>query len=244
MNRLLEHQPAWLLHTRPFRDTSLLLDFLTLEHGRLSAIARGARSAKSRNRALLQPFQPLLISVSGRTELLNLRQIEARAPAQRLTGEHLFAGLYINELIVRLLQSHEGESELFDNYSQVLLMLAEKADLEPVLRRFELRLLDILGYGLQFSHEAESGELIVGDGWYYLHHDSGFVRQQQVHLAQHQSASLNLYSGAELHRIANGDFSAPDTRKTAKRLLRQVLQQHLSSRPLISRELFRGSAGS
>lgn len=242
MSRLIENQPAWLLHSRPFRDTSLLLDFLTPDHGRVSAIARGARGPKSRTRALLQPFQPLSISVAGRSELLNLRLVEPRGPARPLLGERLFSALYINELMVRLLPGHESEADLFETYGQILLDLAGPAELEPLLRSFELQLLDTLGYGLQFAHEADNSEAIAGEGWYYLREDSGFVRQLQVQDPQHQSSAVQLYPGAELLLIAAQNFSAASTRKYAKRLLRQVLQQHLSERPLASRELFSGKS--
>lgn len=240
MSRLIENQPAWLLHSRPFRDTSLLLDFLTPDHGRISAIARGARGPRSRTRALLQPFQPLSISVAGRSELLSLRLVEARGSARPLIGERLFSALYINELMVRLLPVHESETELFDTYGQVLNELAGTAELEPLLRSFELQLLDTLGYGLQFSHDADNGEAIVAELWYYLREDSGFVRQLQMQDQLHQSTAVQLYPGAELLLIAAHDFGATSTRKYAKRLLRQVLQQHLSERPLASRELFAG----
>src|SRR5690606_13432265 len=104
-----ESLQAWLLHSRPFRETSLLLEFLTLEHGRVTAIALGARSIKGRLRLLLQPFVLLRISVTGKHELRNLQASEASAPGLLLQGERLFAGLYLNELLVRLLQGHEAE---------------------------------------------------------------------------------------------------------------------------------------
>jgi DNA repair protein RecO (recombination protein O) len=235
MSRPVEKQSAWLLHSRPFRDTSLLLDFLTPEFGRVSAIARGARGPRSKQKALLQPFQPLTISLYGRTELLNLREVEAAGPGVVLSGERLFSALYVNELMTRLLRGHEGEATLFSLYSAVLAGLGADVELEPLLRDFELRVLDALGFGLQFSHEAETGELLAADAWYYLHQDTGFVRQQQklAHAAQQ-----DLYPGHELHKIAVRDFGASSTRACAKRLLRQVLQHHISERPLTSRELF------
>jgi DNA repair protein RecO (recombination protein O) len=235
MSHPIENQAAWLLHSRPFRDTSVLLDFLTPQFGRVSAIARGARGPRSKHKALLQPFQPLTISLYGRTELLNLRDVEAAGPCTVLTGERLFSALYVNELMTRLLRGHEGEATLFGLYSAVLAGLGANAELEPLLRDFELRVLDALGFGLQFSQEAETGEVLAADAWYYLHQDTGFVRQQQkvAHDAQQ-----DLYAGYELHKIAARDFSAGSTRACAKRLLRQVLQHHMSERPLTSRELF------
>lgn len=237
MTRPIDKQSAWLLHSRPFRDTSLLLDFLTPELGRVSAIVRGARGPRSRYRALLQPFQPLTISLTGRTELLNLRDAEAAGAALALTGEHLFAGLYINELMVRLLHGHEGEAALFSLYGTALAALGVRADLEPLLRDFELRVLDALGFGLQFTHEAETGEVLVAEGWYYLHQDTGFVRQRQAQDTR-QSSANNVYPGLELQKIAVRNFADGTTRNYAKRLLRQVLQHHMSERPLTSRELF------
>jgi DNA repair protein RecO (recombination protein O) len=238
MSRPPERQSAWLLHSRPFRDTSVLLDFLT-DTGRVSAIARGARGPRSKYKALLQPFQPLTISLFGRSELLNLRDAEAAGQALVLTGERLFSALYVNELMVRLLHGHEGEAALFSLYSAVLAGLGTPAELEPLLRDFELSVLEALGFGLQFSHEAETGEVLAADGWYYLHQDTGFVRQRQnqVQEPRHDSAH-NLYPGHELHKIAERDFAGGSTRVCAKRLLRQVLQHHMSERPLTSRELF------
>jgi DNA repair protein RecO (recombination protein O) len=237
MNRPLDKQPAWLLHSRPFRDTSVLLDFLTPDLGRVSAIARGARGPRSKYKALLQPFQPLTISLFGRSELLNLRDAEAAGPSQVLIGERLFSALYVNELMVRLLRGHEAEATLFSLYGAVLAGLGTGADLEPLLRDFELRVLDALGFGLQFTHEAETGEVLAAEGWYYLHQDTGFVRQRHLHDAP-QDSSHNLYRGHELHKIAARDFAESATRACAKRLLRQVLQHHMSERPLTSRELF------
>lgn len=236
MSRPVEKQSAWLLHSRPFRDTSVLLDFLTPDFGRVGAIARGARGPRSKHKALLQPFQPLTISLYGRTELLNLRDVEAAGPGVVLAGERLFSALYVNELMTRLLRGHEGEATLFSLYSAVLAGLGTGMELEPLLRDFELRVLDALGFGLQFSHEAETGEVLAADAWYYLHQDTGFVRQQQGGGAH--AAQQDLYPGHELHKIAVREFSAGSTRACAKRLLRQVLQHHMSERPLTSRELF------
>jgi DNA repair protein RecO (recombination protein O) len=232
-------QAGWLLHSRPYRDTSMLLDFFTEESGRVSAIAKGIRNPKAKNKALLQPFVPLYISLSGRGELQNLRQVEARSPALFLKGESLFSALYVNELMVRLVAGHETDKELFGAYSLVLQELSAGADIEPLLRSFELRLLENLGYGLQLSHEADSDNPVVSDGWYYLQSDGGFVRQLQVAEDYVGTAKDKLYAGTELQNIARADFSQATTRKVAKHLLRFVLQQHLSERPLGSRELFK-----
>lgn len=235
----IEMQSGWLLHSRPYRDTSMLLDFFTEDSGRVSAIARGIRNPKAKHKALMQPFIPLNISISGRSELQNLRQVEARSPALFLRGEFLFSALYVNELMVRLVAGHERDKELFTAYSSVLHELSEGADIEPLLRCFELRLLENLGYGLQLSHEADSDNPVVAEGWYYLQTDGGFVRQLQTRELDADPSAGSLYSGAELQHIGSADFSRANTRKVAKRLLRIVLQQYLSERPLCSRELFK-----
>jgi DNA repair protein RecO (recombination protein O) len=228
---------GWLLHSRPYRDSSLLLDFFTLEEGKVSALARGVRSSKSGKRSLLQPFIPLQISLGGKGELRTLAQVEALSVGSSLTKERLMSGLYINELLVRLLPSHEAESLLFTEYGKLMQELAGSSALEPLLRCFELLLLEALGYGLQLTHDAETGEVMHAGALYHLHADGGMVRQlQTTDGADAQGASL--YAGADLIGIAARDFSGESTRKTAKRLLRTVLQQHLGTRELGSRALF------
>jgi DNA repair protein RecO (recombination protein O) len=228
---------AWLLHSRPFRETSLLLDFFSLERGRFSAIARGVRSAKSPKRALLQPFTPLSLSVAGKTDLLTLKSVDADGPALLLAGTALFSALYVNELVTRLLGGVETEPALFAHYEDTLRALLAGHDVEVVLRLFELQLLDTLGYGVDFTHDAEHGEPVEADARYYLHAESGLVRQHAIDATA--SREHQLYDGAELLAIAQRDFSQPATRRVAKFLMRQLLGRHLGERELASRELFR-----
>jgi DNA repair protein RecO (recombination protein O) len=229
---------AWLLHSRPFRDTSLLVDFLTREHGRISAVARGARTQKGRGRSTLQPFVPLRVTLAGKHELRTLQSAEAAAAGVILHAERLIAGFYLNELLVKLLHGHEPEPRVFEAYSSSLASLAMAADVEPLLREFELCLLDSLGYGLQFDHDAETGEPLQEQGWYYLQSDSGFVRQLEAPVGELAAAQSGLFPGWALLQIGSGDFAAESTRKYAKRLLRQALQQHLGDKVITSRQLF------
>jgi DNA repair protein RecO (recombination protein O) len=230
---------AWLLHGRPFRETSLVIELLTREHGRCTAIARGVKSPRSQRRALLQPFVPLQVSLSGRNELQNLGNVEALGCTAALTGDRLFAALYVNELLVRLLPVHEPAQDVFDEYSRLLVALGGPAPLEPLLRNFELELLDSLGYGLQFTHDADSGAAIRPEASYGLSLESGFVLQEQVQPVQDPSGQQLSFSGSILLAISGRDFSSAETRKVAKKLLRHVLQQHLGTRELASRALFR-----
>ncbi len=232
------HQ-CWLLHARAYRDSSLLLELFSDHEGRIGAIARGVRSASkagpSRKRSLLQPFIPLQLALSGRGELRTVGQLEALGTGIPLQGERLMSALYINELLVRLLPVHEKEPALFEEYGTLMRALAGSEPLEPLLRNFELMLLDALGYGLQFDHDVQSGTPIHNDGWYHLHADGGFGEQLK---APDRHEQENFYRGAELLLIAQRDFSLKPVRLTAKRLLRTVLQQHLGKRELVSRTLF------
>ncbi len=229
-------QPAWVLHARPYRDTSLLLEIFTAEHGRESLVARGARSQRRRRggnqAALLQPFVPLLVSWVGRGELHTLTACEAAAAGPQLRGERLFSGLYLNELLLRLLHRHDPHPRLFASYAGTLGRLAEAPALDAVLRRFELDLLDELGYGFALDSDGLSGEALQAQHCYRFDTEHGLVRT-----AASQAGAL---PGGDLLQIAAGDFSG-DARSTARRLLRAALASHLGPEPLRSRALFRQS---
>jgi DNA repair protein RecO (recombination protein O) len=227
-------QPAYVLHSRPYRDTSLLLEVFTAEHGRLGLVARGARR-KSRGGsggALLQPFTPLLLSFTGRAELKTLTAVEAAGLAQVLQGDRLFSGMYLNELLVRLLHRHDPNPTLFAAYSAALQSLAAEADVEVSLRRFELRLLEELGYSFDLAAEGDTGEAVQEDRWYQYHSHCGLVAGDGI-----AEPSTPAFSGSDLLRMARGQFGG-EVRQTAKRLLRLALSEHLGGAPLRSRELF------
>jgi DNA repair protein RecO (recombination protein O) len=231
-------QPAYVLHSRPYRDTSLLLEVFTAEQGRFSVVARGARR-KTRGgsgSALLQPFIPLLLGFSGRGDLKNLNAIEAAAAALQLRGERLFSGLYLNELLVRLLHRFDPHPQLFAAYGAALGALESGGELDVSLREFEFTLLEELGYGFSLDLDGLSGELVQAGQWYHYHPDWGLVaRGEAVDPAQ------PAFAGAELLAMASGGFGGT-ARPTAKRLLRHVLAAHLGDAPLRSRELFRTAA--
>jgi DNA repair protein RecO (recombination protein O) len=230
-------QPAYVLHGRPYRDTSLLLEVFTAEHGRISLVGRGARrrSRGGSSGALLQPFIPLLLSFSGRGELKTLTATEAAAPAVLLAGERLFSALYLNELLLRLLHRNDPHPELFAAYGEALQALASAEQLEGVLRRFEFRLLDELGYRVDLAVDGHSGEAVREECWYTYQADQGLVRRSGA-----GNPSQPAFSGADLLRIAAGQYDG-EARPAARRLMRQVLAGHLGSTPLKSRELFRRS---
>ncbi|MFV8816358.1 DNA repair protein RecO [Haliea sp. E17] len=225
-------QPAYILHQRAYRDTSLLLELFTAEHGRVSLVAKGVRrrSRGGSSAALLQPFIPLLLSFSGRHELKTLTHVEAAAAGRILRGERLYSALYLNELLVRLLHRHDPHPTLFAAYSEALDHLQDAGSVDPVLRRFELGLLEELGYSLSLSVEGLSGDPLREEGWYLLDPEYGLVRAP--------AGASPAYPGADLLAMGCGEFAGPAGR-TAKRLMRQALALHLGPEPLKSRELFR-----
>lgn len=228
-------QPSWLLHSRPYRDSSLLLDVFTADCGRLGLVARGVRR-RSRGGSLgahLQPFRPLLLSFSGRGELQQLTAVEAPGAALGLAGERLFSGLYLNELLVRLLQRQDPHPELFACYGLTLEALAEAGEVAPHLRAFENQLLDTLGYHLQPDIDASSGETVQADRCYHFDPESGLWPAGVA-----QPGGAPVYPGHHLLAMARGDYRGAVAR-SAKGLLRQALAVHLGDRPLRSRELFR-----
>ncbi|WP_111643072.1 DNA repair protein RecO [Marinimicrobium alkaliphilum] len=231
----LAFEPAYVLHTRPYRDTSLLVDVFTRDCGRLSVVARGVRQRKSPRRQLLNPFGRILLSAQGRGNLKTLTGIEADAPVLALQGLASFSGLYLNELLVRLLPEQDASPSLFEHYQDSLYQLQACTDVEPVLRAFEFNLLADLGYGISFTEQAESGAPIEPQGHYRLVADAGFVPWRE---GDDERAKI---SGGHLLAINTGDYADELCRRQAKALTRQLLRPLLGIRPLHSRALFAGT---
>ncbi|CAG8866763.1 DNA repair protein RecO [Pseudomonas fluorescens] len=219
-------QPAYVLHSRAYRETSALVDFFTPQ-GRVRAVLRRARG---KGGSLVRPFVPLEIELRGRGELKNVGRLDTVGIAAWLVGDALFSGLYLNELLMRLLQAEDPHPTLFEHYALTLQALAAGRPLEPLLRAFEWRLLENLGYAFALEHDV-NGDAVVADGLYRLQVDAGLER---VNLGQ-----PGLFNGAELLALAEADWEAPGALGAAKRLMRQALAVHLGGKPLVSRELFR-----
>lgn len=231
----IELQPAYILHTRPYRDTSLLVDFFTPEFGRIGAVARGVRQGKGNKRVLFNPFVRLLISLQGKTDLKLLTAIEADGPACHLSGAQLYSGFYLNELLVRLLPEMDAHPPLYYRYQQSLQQLRDHTDVEPLLRDFEFAFLQELGYAIDFFADAHSGAGIAAGSCYWFDTQAGFYLADNP---QQASASMPLFQGKDIIAMAQRDFVTPETRQAAKRLSRMMLQPLLGNRPLRSRELF------
>ncbi len=217
--------PAYVLHSRPYRDTSALVDLLTLYQGLIRVVWRGARSGR---RGLAQPFLPLLVELRGRGELKTLAQAEIAGPYPLLQGQALFSGMYLNELLVRLLGPGEAQPLLFAAYQGALASLALGEPVEPVLRTFEWQLLDNLGYGLR-PDEDGAGVSLDPQVRYVYSADLGLIPTDEPGAG---------FAGAALLAVGRCDWSFPGALPTAKRLMRQALAPHLGDRPLVSRQLF------
>ena len=212
---------AYLLHRRPYRESSALLEAFTRDHGRIALIARGARRPRSALRCALDPFVLLLLSWSGRGEVATLRSAERQQLPLRMQAERLVSGLYLNELLMRLTHRHDPHPELFDAYGRALIALAGEDDPQSTLRVFEKRMLEAIGYGMLLDHEAESGLPVVREQRYAYRADRG------PGPATESSNDSVEVSGATLLSLAREEALDETTRREAKRLMRFVLRIHL-----------------
>lgn len=217
-------QTAWVLHRRPYRETSALVELLTAE-GRQRCVIRG----KGRD-ALLTPFVPLMVELGPIRDLRNLKQIEAVGPSLSLAGQGLFCGLYLNELCVRLLPEQDANPELMAAYSDALIALS-RGDIEAPLRAFELDLLSALGFSWSVA-QLENGDAVLDHAHYWVHPESG------PRMAPNDAHGS--FPGHVLKRVQNREFEDSETRLAAKRLNRARLAALLGSKPLQSRQLLQG----
>lgn len=217
---------AYFLHTRPYRESSVLADLFVAELGRIGGVWRRAK------RSAPQLFQPLLVELQGNGELKTVRQIEPAGPALMLAGNALFSGFYLNELLNRLLPRDEIQSSLFVTYAQVLGELAEGAMVESRLRYFEQQLLETLGFGIDYTHDAESNAMVAEALHYDFHPERGFSRV---------SPGQPGFSGAVLLQLAQGEKESPESLQVLKQIHRRALARLLGNKPLKSRELFLAS---
>lgn len=223
-------EPAYILHSRQYRESSLLLEALSREHGRVGLVARGARAAKSKWKNVLQPFRPLLLSWTQRGELGTLTGADQVASLPALTGEALFCGLYANELTLRFLQRSDAHPDLFDYYRHLLMQLATGGELEPLLRIFEKQLLQSAGFGMQLDYEHGSDRAVSADAWYLYIPESGPERRER-------GRDEYLVSGSALLALKSGQIEQQHLREL-KHLMRRLIRYHLGDRPIASLALF------
>lgn len=216
-------EPGIVLHTRPYRETSLILSAFTLNHGRVSLVARGARG---RRRRVIQPFSTVRLGWSGRGNLGTLTGFETEHQYW-FRGTSLASAFYLAELISRLLAEREAHPRLYATLAWALENLEVQTAI--VLRSFEKLLLEELGYGLDFERDVD-GRPLTADRCYRLIPDQGF------------EPNGDGYAGDVLRGIGLGAFHDASVRQTARRLFGEALAVHLGPRPLLSRRLLVGSS--
>lgn len=221
---------AFVLHRREYSETSLLVDFFTENHGRITLLAKGARRVRSPLKAVLQPFTPLLIRYSGKGELKTLTKAEPAALTLPMNTISLYSGFYINEMLTRVLENQTAYPTLFQHYLRCMTELAASEKVEPILRTFEFHTLKVLGYGVDFTHCAATGLPVDPKMLYQFRENEGFIAS----LLQNNNSFL----GADLLAFSKLDFSEKSTLNAAKRFTRIALKPYLGSQPLKSRELF------
>jgi len=230
----INNEPGFILHTYPFKETSVVAEVITRGHGRVALIARGARRPASALRGLMQPFTPLLLSWFGKSELKTLHAAEWQGGLIAPQGRALMCGFYLNELLLRLLARGDAHELLYDRYVDTLDQLAGESssvDYERILRRFEKTLLSEIGYGATFDIDADSGTPIEPGVRYVFQPERGALRASgQVGCP---------VSGQTLIDLAAGRFERPATLAEAKALMRTLINHTLGAKPLYTRQLLR-----
>jgi len=231
--RRADHQAGYVLHTYPYKETSLIVEAFTRNFGRVALLARGARRPRSAMRGVLLSFHPLRLGWSSSSELGNLISAEWSGALQPLSGRGLMCGFYLNELLLRLLPRDDAHEALFDVYADALRQLSEGSPQASVLRSFEKRLLSELGYAPLLEREAVSGAPIEPARRYVYEPDRGPVAT---------SGSTNgdfVVSGQTLLDLAADEFGRPETRDEARMLLRSLIGQRLHGQVLHTRAVLR-----
>jgi DNA repair protein RecO (recombination protein O) len=226
-------QPAFVLHSYPFRETSLIIEAFARDHGRIGLVARGARRPKSSLRGVLLPFQPLLLSWTGRGELHTLMRAEWLGGYTPLRGQALICGFYLNELVLRLLPRADPHDGLFSVYENALAELAAGAAQEAALRKFEIGLLRELGYAVVLDREVEEGVPVARESSYVYVVERGPVRTGG---APGKGVEL---SGQTLIDMQSGDFTSTVTQQQSKLLMRTLINHYLGDQVLHTRQLLR-----
>ncbi|MGI9248278.1 MAG: DNA repair protein RecO [Woeseiaceae bacterium] len=236
--RRIQQQPAYILHHRPFRDSSQILDIVTRDHGKIALVARGSRGSKSRLAGLLRPFLPLRVSWVARSDLGTLTGAEAAGVPAGPRGDALLSAFYVNELLLHFLHRHDPQPEIYSLYTNVIAALASTSDVAKCLRSFELELLSLLGYAVNLQHESGMQQDLDPEQNYEY-------RMEQGPVGVDRSEGRLVFPGAMLASIQAQEFDNPEVLRAASRLLRDVIAHHLGGKELKSRkvlmELHRGS---
>lgn len=223
-------QPGFVLHSYPYKETSLIVDVFTRDHGRVPLVAKGAKRPHSTLRGVLQTFQPLQLAWSGKSEVRTLVSAEWIGGLRPLERSALLCGFYLNELLVKLLARDDPHPLLFDQYVSALNQLAHDEPPAIVLRKFELALLKETGVAGSLVISAQSGEGVEPNRYYVFDPDRG-PREAMA------SDTAPVVLGKTLIDMEAGDYSDPATQQQSKFLMRHLLAHHLGGMPLNTRQI-------
>lgn len=249
-----DRQPGYVLHRRAYRESSALVELLTRDFGLVGAVMRGVKRSP-RSARDLEPFGRIAVSWRGRGQLVTVLRTET-VVRRNLSGDALFAGLYINELLVKTLGREESLADLFDSYDASIAALAQihaasagsRArgrsstdgeqrrgfdELEPILRTFERRLLDELGYGIAFDVDVATGRPIEPGRRYRVVDGEGFRE-----VDKHGTPSAAVFDGAQIIAMNAGEYRDRAVLQGAKQILRRAIAVRLGDKPLVTRRLF------
>lgn len=229
----MDARPAFVLHAYPYRETSLIVEAYVREQGRVPLVARGARRAKSTLRGVLLPFQPLLVSWTGKSELRTLTRAEWRGGYAPLRGQALMCGFYLNELLLKLLPRDDPHEALFEVYERSLGALGAGDEPFALLRRFEIALLRELGYAVILDRDVDRDEPVARDRSYVYIVERGPVSDDS---APGNGVEL---SGQTLIDMQSGSFTSAATQQESKALMRALINHHLGNQVLHTRQLLR-----
>ncbi len=228
-----DNQAAYVLHTYPFKETSLVVELFAHGFGRVATTAKGARRPRSAMRGMLQSFQPLIATWSGKLELKTLHSLDWGGGLLLLKGEALMCGFYLNELLLRLLPREDPHEALFEYYSLTLKTLTSSQDLATTLRRFELKLLQELGYAIPLSVDENETAIIEAQTYIY-EAEHGAVR---FNGGVNRTRSGVQLVGKTLIDMENDNYSHLQTQQQSKQLMRYLLTHYLGDKPLHTRQL-------
>lgn len=224
-----DNQAVFVLHTYPYKETSLVVELFTRHVGRVATIAKGARRPRSVMRGMLQSFQPLMATWSGKQELKTLHSLDWPGGLLLLHGEALMCGFYLNELLLRLLPREDAHESLFDYYSQTLTTLTTSDDLATTLRRFELKLLQELGYAIPLLKDENDADILAQTHYRY---------EAEYGACALQSGQIGIQlQGNTLLNMAKDDYADAQTKQQSKQLMRYLLAYYLGDLPLHTRQL-------
>ena len=225
---------GYVLHSRPYRETSLLVDLFSQSFGRFTLVAKGIKRKSSQSqRAILQPFSLLNIEYTGRSDLKTLCQVEPVGLFNRLDGRAMACGYYVNELITRAIQEWQENQALFDHYQQVINALAVGESLTKSLRNFEVALLTELGVAPDWNFDI-SGEPIEPNRDYFFNLEQGF---EQVNRSNIIEQSHKRFTGAAIIALGTGHYTELEE-KNCQQITQMLLRQIIGQKPLESRKLW------